>query len=103
MKRLPTTTKEDGEELAGLINQVIEISSRTLIADLYLHYRDGSGWRARIGGSSAADWVSADGPWTETVVAALEDELRPIRAQLAKNDRRAAPPRKSRASRRRGR
>lgn len=82
-------TTQDGEKLIALLNEVCEIARRSLTIDLYLHYRDGDGWRARFNSNEegAKTWISATGPWAG-LLDALRAEVKPLRAHLDQNDRR---------------
>jgi hypothetical protein len=73
---------EDGAELVRLLNEVMKISRRTTIEDLYLHYRDGDGWRVSMSNveEGAKTWISAEGPW-----AGLLDALSAAVARYARN------------------
>jgi hypothetical protein len=75
-------TEQEGAELVRLLNEVIKISRRTTIEDLYLHYRDGDGWRVSISNieEGAKTWISAEGPG-----AGLLDALRAAVARYARN------------------
>jgi len=92
MKPIEVLTDKDGEQLVALLNDAARVARQTTgFNDLYLHYRDGEGWRVRLmaNPAGATQWVSADGPWAG-FLDALRAELEPMRAQLAQNERRAS-------------
>jgi len=71
-----------------VLNDAMTAARRaTGINDLYLHYRDGDGWRVRFNSNpvGAKEWISTAGPW-EPLLAALDAAVGPVRDQLAKND-----------------
>jgi hypothetical protein len=86
---LRVLTAQDGEELVRLLNAVAEIARTAMVGDLHLHYRDGKGWRARFGGSSAAKWVDdTTGPWSESPAQALAPVLQLHQKALAEAQKR---------------
>ena len=83
-------TVQDGTELRRLLNDVAEMADRMVgINDLYLHYRDGSGWRVLFSSNpdGVKQWVNADGPWGG-LLDAMRAEIAVVSMQLAANERR---------------
>ncbi|HXG86733.1 MAG TPA: hypothetical protein VNJ02_00240 [Vicinamibacterales bacterium] len=81
-------TDDDGVALVRLLNEAMTAARRASgINDLYLHYRDGDGWRVRFNSNpeGAKEWISTTGPWGP-LLAALDAEVGPIREQFARND-----------------
>ena len=79
---IPVLTPEDGAALDRALNEVAELASRSLIhTDLFLHYRNGKGWRAWFGGNHdlerAQAWVAEDGP-RAGLLDALREEVEPV-------------------------
>jgi len=86
IKKAPSLSEIGGTRgLKPVINEVAEIMKRSLAVDVYLHYREGRGWRVRLLGHPQ-EWISIDGPWTG-LLDALRAEAAPLRAQLNQNER----------------
>lgn len=94
---IPVLTPEDGTALDRALNEVADLASRSLIhTDLFLHYRNDKGWRARFEGNQdlerAQAWVAEDGPWAG-LLDALREQVEPVAVIDSRLRRSQAKPR----------
>jgi hypothetical protein len=99
MKPSALLIESHGAELIRLLNEAMQLAGRTIgWNDLFLHYRDGEGWRARLDSNEEGtqEWIAAPGPWAGLIVA-LNDAVEPIRKQIIENDNRREQQQQSKA------
>ena len=90
LKPLTELSYEDGQELVNALNEISTLLRRTIDGGLYVHYRDGHGWRAEFGTGSIAP-TTLDDPkasWHASPVRALRAVAKMLRRHFEQQNKR---------------